>query len=262
MTNPYIFFSKIVCINLEESKQRKQHMNSLAYEYQIPLTFKTVQRHKQSPILGVFESHINIIKEAYANTSIRNVLIFEDDVIPTTSYSIPMLEKCIHFMRTNETWEMFFLGYVGVNTKKPLKYFTSARQESNIIKYTPLTTHAYCVSRRGMKKILSFDIPKQPIHLDVWYQQQKIEAYCVYPILFDQKWCQESTNTISPDNPLNEVIVRKYQCQLQNFDLPHQYSRILLLKYNLLAFYGFYCAVLFTFILLLLLSTLKKNITV
>jgi GR25 family glycosyltransferase involved in LPS biosynthesis len=193
----YSSFDSIICISLKENVERQEHVRRVAKALNIPFRFHLVDRHPVSGSIGCFESHIQVIRMMY-ESGVKIGIILEDDLVPSPGYSKKLLQDAIDFMKSNDRWEMFQLGYSP--WKSGLKKFmNSPRVSRSIVKYTGLLTHAYCLSRRGMQRILSTvdDTIMKTEHIDQWYCDIITRGYCIAPILFDQKWCQQSDNILT-----------------------------------------------------------------
>lgn len=229
-SNLNTFFNDIVCINLEHRKDRKQVSENIFKQLNINCRFHTVRKHPKGGMYGCFESHIQVIKDAY-NKGLDNLLIFEDDIKLTPSYTNSQLEICTEFMKTNKEWDIFFLGYIPCNTNRgSMKdLFNAEFVNSHIIQYRPFATHSYCVSRKGMHKILNnYKNHIGQIHLDQYYVNLKLDSYCTVPMLFDQHLCLLGTDNEPFDS--FEAFIRRFQCQADTY---HLLYRPTLLKHKL-----------------------------
>lgn len=190
--NIYNFFDDIVCINLKHCTERKKNVENIYDKYNIPGRFFITEKHPSGGIYGCFDSHINIIKEAYEN-NLDYILVFEDDIKVTNQYSEELLSTAIDFMKNNDTWDIFYLGYsllspydqynVGQKT-----IFSAEKISNHIIKYNPNFTHALCYSKKCMKTILDeYKYYIGIVHYDDFLAaKMKLNSYCIIPILFDQ----------------------------------------------------------------------------
>ncbi len=231
--NPYNYFDTIRCISLRDAHERHAFTNDLAKQLQIPLKMYFVDRHSLGGLVGCFTSHINLIKEVYADKNIRNALIFEDDIVLSPSYNPQQLFRVVSFMYGNKDWELIQLGYMPFKGFYDLfgviRFLLAPEVSPSIVKYHGVFTHAYIVSRRGMRRIIDaaskIDIPK--IHLDIWYCKIIKNGYCTVPILFDQRWCAETTNT---QNSLIEKTLRANSCKAEKYKLIYWMSSIYLYR--------------------------------
>ena len=96
----YSFFDRIVCINLKERNDRREIAEKRFQELGIPVEFYLADRDPESGERGCYNSHMTVIKKAY-HDNLNNVLIFEDDVCPTKSFSEKIITQAINFMKSN-----------------------------------------------------------------------------------------------------------------------------------------------------------------
>jgi GR25 family glycosyltransferase involved in LPS biosynthesis len=250
MTNPWNFFDDIICINLEHRKDRKKYVIGIFNKLNIPIKILNVSKHPQGGTYGCFESHMKIINYMH-ETGKENILVFEDDIIPTQSYNIKHIENAIQFMKKNDTWDLFYLGYFPFNFNK--LFFNSKAVSNNIINYNPLATHSYCINQRAISKILSnYEKYIGKMHIDVYFSQYaNLNNYSYLPILFDQQLCFK--NDIEPNN-LWEVACRKTQCLSQKINMSWRISQI---KY-LSVIYSYLIIFIITIILMIIIIITRK----
>jgi GR25 family glycosyltransferase involved in LPS biosynthesis len=193
MTNIYDFFDDIVCINLDISNKRKIHCQNIFNQFNIPARFFTATKHPYGGLYGCFDSHIQIVKYAY-EAGLHNILVFEDDVMQSPSYSEEKLAKAIDFMQSSDDWDIFYLGYSFMFETFETG-FTSIpshgiRISKDIMQYNAGTTVALCYSRRAMKRIIDtyYD------YIGIIHYDQYLSAfiglknYCILPIIFQQNF--------------------------------------------------------------------------
>jgi len=211
------FFDDIICINLKSRPDRLVYARDIFQKLDIPVKFFIVEKNPKGGIVGCFDSHIQIVNYM-KKTGKQNILIFEDDIYPTESYNIENIKNAINFMKTNKTWDLFYLGSFTVNYHE--LFLTTPVIYNNIVKYKPLSTHAYCINYRAVDKILStykyyIDLP---INLDEYYAEYSdLICYCYIPILFNQHLC--FPNDIEPRKTLVHHIARKYQCMFEKSNI-------------------------------------------
>jgi len=218
------FINEIYCISIDKSIKRREHFKS-KIPPNIPYKFVIVKKHKKGGVYGCFDSHIKIIKDVY-NRGLDNVLIFEDDAYPTSSYSNKKLEDAIKFLKKNEDWECFYFGYmIGGLYNSNIFHLFSKRINNNIFKFNPTGTHAYILNRKGMEKILN--TYKNFIglcHYDIYLSKYiNLKNYCFMPMLFDQNYYLEF-NIESLNN--FEYVLRKLYPFL-NFIKINYYSSLI-----------------------------------
>jgi hypothetical protein len=217
----YEIFDTITCITLAGNTKRQNLVKETLNKLDINFEFYIAQKHPKGGRVGCFDSHINVVREAY-NKRAQYILIFEDDVIPSPGYSELLLNKATEFMKQNTDWEIFQLGWVFnvVDDKELLpiitKLATVKEVSPNIFDTIGLGGHAYCLSYSGIKKIIDnyeqvlYNESKNVIHYDKFLVNIfKNNAYCIAPIIFDQHWCLQSDNI---PYGLLEKYGRKFQC--------------------------------------------------
>lgn len=191
MVNIYDFFDDVVCINLDISVDRKEHSQMFFDKFNIPARFYTAKKHPNGGMYGCFESHIEILKDAFAR-NLNNILVFEDDFLPTESYSEEKLQTAIDFMKSNEDWDILHLGYstlkddiYGVST-----IFHSTYYSDDIVQYNACCAQALCYSKRAIKAILdNYQDFIGRVHYDMFLScYMGFTNYCVLPMLFDQNF--------------------------------------------------------------------------
>jgi GR25 family glycosyltransferase involved in LPS biosynthesis len=202
------FFDNIFCISLRDRIDRREKAAKIFKELGIPVKFFIVDRHPNGGIYGCFDSHIKIIEFMNKNNK-NNILVFEDDIEPTNSYDIKHIQNAVNFMKSNQTWDLFYLGYFPVNYTN--LYLTSLNITDNIVQYNPFATHAYCINKRAIPKIYNnYYQYIGKLHVDIYFSgYASLNNYCYLPILFEQKMCEDSD--IEPGN-LIEFVARKNQC--------------------------------------------------
>jgi len=230
--NPFSFFEDIVCINLEERNERRQGTQEVWDQIGVGNKgrFHIVKRHSKGGMYGCFDSHIQCIKKAYDDGH-KNILIFEDDIKLSPSYSTKQVQDCVNFMKAQDgNWDTFFMGYFPVDSNRGslAGLYNAKFHTDNVIGFAPLGTHCLCVSRSGMKKILDkYESAIGKTHYDMFLISLKLNSFCIVPCLFDQRLCLETDN--SPLDSM-ETFVRKFQCTAERTNLMYKPT---LIKYNL-----------------------------
>jgi GR25 family glycosyltransferase involved in LPS biosynthesis len=197
MVSVYDFFDDIVCINLDISHDRKKHAQHYFDKLGIPGRFFTATKHPKGGMYGCFDSHIQILQEAY-DKGLNNILVFEDDFLPTASYSEEKLQVAIDFMKSNDDWDVFYFGYSFMNDSiKGLSHIFNAQIISDdILQHNCLFTQALCYSKRAIEKILNnYREYIGHIHYDVVLAHHlHLINYCIVPMLFDQNFYFQHNN--------------------------------------------------------------------
>jgi len=197
MTNIYDYFEDIVCINLDISHDRREHAIKYFENLEIPARFFITSKHEKGGMYGCFESHIQILIDAY-NRGLNNILVFEDDFLPTDSYSDENLKKAIDFMKKNKEWDIFHLGYAFIkDTKDGLStVFDGQHYTQDIIQFNPFCTQALCYSKKAIKSIVkTYHEYIGIIHYDMYISTfADLKNFCIVPMLFDQNFYFQHNN--------------------------------------------------------------------
>lgn len=230
--NPFSVFDRIVCITLSEATREHERVSKLAMELGMNMEFHVVERNKRGGKRGCFESHIQVM-EMCIESGARNVLIFEDDFIPTPTFSWEAMQEVADFISSNDSWEAISLGCNVFNDKNGeditfgafyesfTSFINAPKATRHIIKFYGMMSHAYVVSLKGMeravhagRKLLSMpdddiiDIDKLLVYLF-----RNGEGYCYTPMIFDQILCKESTTFNAARNKeLWFAMLRRSQC--------------------------------------------------
>jgi glycosyl transferase family 25 len=211
-SNVYSFFDDIICINLDSRRDRREYAESVFIKYNIPARFLTVTKHPQGGVYGCFDSHMQIVLDAY-NQDKDYILVFEDDILPTETYSELHIINAINFMKTEKKWDVFYLGYMVFNYDISHPFLGASKIDGykHIIQYNPFATHAMVYSKRAIKKILAvYQNYIGKMHYDIFLSSKPgLVNYCYTPMLFDQKFCFASD--IESRNML-EYSARGMQC--------------------------------------------------
>jgi GR25 family glycosyltransferase involved in LPS biosynthesis len=96
-----------------------------------------------------FRTHVLMMKEAY-DKGLNHVLIFEDDAEDRECINQELIDGVTSFLSINDDWDVFYLGH-----QPDIFFVSSMRIRNNIYSVRSLCTHAYIVSRRFMKKMVS-----------------------------------------------------------------------------------------------------------
>ena len=210
VTPPTIFdeFDAVVCITLGDSIERHKKLSRVFEDIGAHPRFHVADRHPNGGRYGCFESHYDVCLEAQRQ-DLDHVLIFEDDIVTTRGYDEAVMREVVSFVRENETWECVQLGY-----GPSLHLVFGSRVSKNIARNLGCFTHALCLSRRGIVKILAsapamLELKRDIPHYDLWLADGVLDqrnCFSVIPMQFDQQWCFETTNVSAT---FFEAIVRR-----------------------------------------------------
>jgi len=170
-------FDEIYCINLNTRDDRKESCEKLFDKCGIEAKFHRVDKHPNGGVEGCFESHIDIITEAY-NKKYEYIVIFEDDIARTKYLNDEIIKRCYDWLQENKSAELFYLG-----TFVDIRNYRTTKVASRIIKLQSICTHAYIITRKGMKRYANMKYTGTAI--DCVYLKSKY-AYGTYPSLFIQ----------------------------------------------------------------------------
>ncbi len=172
-------FDAIYCINLIHRNDRLKDMKKIFAKYHIPIIFYRPEKHPNGGVQGCFESHINIMKDAY-NKNYNKILIFEDDLLPTGRLTIKNMNKCINFTNKNKDWDILFLGSAWEENIKSTNF-------DNIYNAKCLLTHSYIASKKAIN-ILS-KLKFNNLAIDTLYQRNEfLNTFTFLPNIFHQKY--------------------------------------------------------------------------
>lgn len=200
------FFDDIVCVTLKTSYDRHRSAEGVFNSLGIPARFHEADRSPNGGRYGCFDSHVAVIRQAY-DKGHHHILIFEDDVIPTKAYSDELLGQAVDFMRSRKDWDIFYLGYIALTYDMSL--LTCSKVSPHIVQFNPYATHAYCLSRTGMIRVLStYEAYINYMHVDHYYANVfGTRAFCIVPMLFSQNF--DMTSSVEACNTM-EAVLRRY----------------------------------------------------
>lgn len=223
------YFDEIFCISIDKNIKRREYARYYFSKLNIQAKFFIVEKHMRGGLYGCFNSHITIIKYAYKK-NYDKILIFEDDFMPTASYSDINLEKVFNFINNNNNnWDCFYLGYSCFKHNKNLLCSKPITKE--IFQYNPLNTHAIIYNRNSMKKILdNYENYIGKVHYDIFLANcLNLNNYCYLPLMFEQNY---SLNyDIEPCNFIENIIKLLYPL-IFTFNFNYYCSIIIYLIYK------------------------------
>lgn len=199
--HPLGVVDSIVCINLQERRDRFERSQKVFDALQLPVHYYRPQRHPQGGTVGCFTSHLAVVEQAFQRGA-KQVLVFEDDIVATPAAFSPRLAQAIlDFAHTFPEVEYIQLGY-SILPHEALSFFTAPRPAHHMLSYNGNLAHAYLLTRPGMKTAL--DAARTlPSHaatttdIDLFYKdlfQRRCTGFSVIPQLFQQDFCDPSNN--------------------------------------------------------------------
>lgn len=233
--NPYLAFDGVLCIALRTEHQRIAHVRRMASELGIPVEFHFVDRSPRGGLIGCFESHIGALTLALER-GYDNVLILEDDFIPSPSYDPAVIAAVGRRCRADSEWDVIKLGFGLENQPSfasAVGYMAAPRVDTLLasgsgvgsktgaytVRYGGILTQALIVSRRGMRKLVraaetELAKPDSKIqHYDLWmHEVLNLDVQCVLPVQFEQAWAFPTTNSLpSGMKGVSESVLRRFQ---------------------------------------------------
>lgn len=227
MNNPFEFFEKIYCINLDHRTDRWQECCKIFNDYNIidkVERFSAVQYKHQDPKyskamgqLGCSASHFEITRQALEK-NLENYLVLEDDFYFLDKREILFDKLKLSLEQLPSDWQMFYLGG---NLDSSYEIYPIERYSKNILKLNAChTTHAFSVHKSLYEKILEKSFFRIPIQ--EWYNKYNvIDVYFSKEILKYNK-CFISDPILALQKPGFSNIEQNYydytQWILQNFE--------------------------------------------
>lgn len=197
MHNPFIFFNKVECINLDSRPDRWNMCLTLANEYEINNfnRFKAIECF--GPIdklklnrLGCALSFYEILTQARAN-NLRNVLIFEDDFFFLFNKQDTFLKLQKSLSDLPDNWDMFYLGanvHDG-HISPPISKFSD-----NLIKLeSAYALHSVSFSHRGIAKFFE-SFPTKDL-----FTESILNKYSAIDVFFAIEFLHANRCFITPD---------------------------------------------------------------
>lgn len=208
-----MIFDKIIIITMEKNKDRQEYCKNLMKKLGWEFEFFYAKPHKNGGTWGCYQSHMLVIEKCIKN-NYEYVLICEDDLTPTKYFNAELLSRAENFMKNNNKWEIFLMGYTLCADDHPTDNLLVGKYDENIYRIRACLTHCYAIQRNTYKRVLNIlkDNYKPSNnsyeHVDKLYSRTT-RMYGVNPNLFDQKWCFGSDN---PANNLLEKNLKKLTC--------------------------------------------------
>lgn len=216
MNNPFDFFEKIYCINLDSRTDRWNECCHIFNKYKIynkVERFSAIKFSNKNPIfnkitsqIGCAMSHFEIVKKA-KKENLKNYLVFEDDFSfeYEPEFFFDLLHKCT-FDLPND-WSMFYLG---VNLFDLYGVPPIEKWSPNLYKLNCChTTHAFSVNNKTYDLILRGCPNMENESLIKWHNENEaIDVYFSKQILSKNK-CFTSNPLLSLQRPSFSDIEQK-----------------------------------------------------
>jgi len=137
----------------------------------------------------IAENHMHFARKAY-EAGAEALLVLEDDVefFDERLADVAACRRVMRAIKRTDEYDIFFLGHAALG---PMIH-----TGRNIVRTSyPLTTHAYVLSRVGMKMLIDH-VPQQHTSVDNWIAVNMSRKYAAFPSLAWQsvchsvpKWC-------------------------------------------------------------------------
>lgn len=178
--NPFSFFDAIYCINRDSEAARWEHAAgqfALLGIARRVLRFSTIDT-PHAPYLGCVLSHRTIVANA-RRAGLRNVLVFEDDVV-FTNVALGSLRDTIDELRSYK-WRTLYLGADSEGETRRRVPGCNFLQTADDI----CCSFAVAYHRSVFDRILD-EIPENPAEAAIWLQQwERLDRYHLHAARFE-----------------------------------------------------------------------------
>lgn len=173
--------------NQKRDAELKANLNACGiHDYSVHVGEKAVVSKKKKSLLQILtydnmddlarviaDSHFFIIEQAY-NRGHNQIMILEDDARFELPLDTDKVQRIHNWMATN-VWDMFYYGHV------PWPVVFSIPMGRDVAKvFTPLTSHCYALSRRGMWNLLEHK-NRRDVCIDKLYSTLDLLKYASLP---------------------------------------------------------------------------------
>ena len=237
-----------MCITLRDAHDRHGPVRATFESLGIAdmVTYYVAERSPHGGTRGCFESHVAVMEACLGAPGCETVLIFEDDFVPTPSYSEETVRDAVSFMRSHPSWHSVSLGYSIFDgfehyARDVAAFVTADMPAPHVARFYGRMTQAYAVSRSGMAVLVEWGrriltdaevagtpgkvIPYDEFTVQALRHAPDAQGYSVVPMMFDQRWCAYKTSighsyhdtgmTTSSAVTAHERAFREHQCWLE-----------------------------------------------
>jgi hypothetical protein len=129
---------------------------------------------------AIYNNHVSLIRLAH-HYGWDEIVIFEDDARFHTKIASESWERCAKWKYENQDWDVFYYGYC----QWPVLFSVPVRWD--ILRLSsPLTTHAYSIHKRGIRKLVAH-LDKYPEcrsqHIDKILSVLPLRKYGIFPMI-------------------------------------------------------------------------------
>ena len=231
MNNPFDFFEKICCINLDRRPDRWKDcqdnfkkLGILERVERFPAMDYSTSENIPAGLRGKFgctHSHLEIIRRA-KHMMLKNILIFEDDI--HLHRPADEIQKAVGAGTSElpDNWEMLYLSANPLDNPNSLNDFSPSLCQLNLA----FTTHAFAVNHTAYDLILNdINTPDDLLNLISMILEKHVsidgylmakvfpnqKSYIAKKLLFSQR---NSFSDIDYDNrDLNNLLIENYSKQ-------------------------------------------------
>jgi GR25 family glycosyltransferase involved in LPS biosynthesis len=174
------FIDRARCISLKENEEIRKVFTQQCKTINLPFEFHIVDRHPEGGLVGCFESHMMIIKDALEN-NVNNLLIFEDDArFFEKRMKSQFIDRLKNSMKACQ-WDLVYFGHMPYPMSRILTNDTPLAKSDR-----SWMSHSYILSKAMMQTL--WDKREKVQHYDAFLHKYSIEAtrFVVYPMLYFQ----------------------------------------------------------------------------
>lgn len=175
---------KAFCISIHDRIDRQNQARINLQAISDTTEFWLVQKDKENPERGCYNSHRDIALYGIEN-NLERIMIFEDDVLFHRSPREWEIDRFNKHLASGQG-DIFYLGALLGNI-----WLT---RHFGIVGCEVFCTHSYVINRNGMKKLA--DAPYSGLPIDVLYRNH-FESYMAFPMITSQASCNTSHSDIS-----------------------------------------------------------------
>jgi hypothetical protein len=149
-------FDGAMCMSLREGGRQKNidDMKNLLHIDNMEVFY--AERDVRGGVFGCFDSHRRIAIIA-KERGWKNVVVFEDDFLPTKYLTVESLTECLNFVKKQENWDVLYLGGMPCGMNRPSRSVKGWKG----IKECPSSffqTHCYVMSENMINFMASIDL--------------------------------------------------------------------------------------------------------
>lgn len=226
--NPFNFFDKIFCINLDDRKDRWKECCEIFNKYEMihkVERFSALRFKHEDPSLikamgqiGCSMSHFEVINKA-KQENLNNFLVLEDDFCFEFEPNELFAKMNLSLSELPEKWDMFYLGG---NLDSSYNINPIEKHSDNLFKLNAChTTHAFAVNNSIYNTILK-DKPSLD-ELQFWYNKYTVIDVYFSKAILSKNNCFISNPILSLQRPgFSNIEQKNYDYRpsiIQNFEI-------------------------------------------